>query len=122
TNGVNIQLWSAPNTIKGNDKVTAIEFNRTKIRKDKLQNTGISYQLKADMLLKAIGQKLDDSALEAVKIKRGKIIVDENYQTSTKGVYAGGDAINSGEDLTVQAVEDGKQAAIAIDAALRGEK
>jgi glutamate synthase (NADPH/NADH) small chain len=34
-------------------------------------------------------------------------------------VYAGGDCIRSGEDLTVQAVEDGKRAAICVDAALR---
>lgn len=38
-----------------------------------------------------------------------------------KGVFAGGDCIRSGEDLTVQAVEDGKQAAHAIDTYLKGD-
>jgi glutamate synthase (NADPH/NADH) small chain len=36
-----------------------------------------------------------------------------------KGVYAGGDCVE-GKDLTVQAVEDGKVTALAIDADLRG--
>jgi glutamate synthase (NADPH/NADH) small chain len=35
-------------------------------------------------------------------------------------VWAGGDCIASGTDLTVQSVQDGKLAAIAIDRALRG--
>ncbi|GER04539.1 hypothetical protein JCM17846_22210 [Iodidimonas nitroreducens] len=34
------------------------------------------------------------------------------------GIYAGGDCIQSGDDLTVQAVQDGKLAALAIDQAL----
>ena len=34
------------------------------------------------------------------------------------GVFAGGDCIKSGEDLTVQSVEDGKRAAESINRAL----
>ena len=34
------------------------------------------------------------------------------------GVWAGGDCVAGGEDLTVAAVEDGKQAALSIDRAL----
>jgi dihydropyrimidine dehydrogenase (NAD+) subunit PreT len=67
------------------------------------------------MVLKAIGQRLKLEDLNGLDVERGKIVVDENYQSSIAGVYAGGDAIKSGEDLTVQAVEDGKQAAHAID-------
>ncbi len=47
-------------------------------------------------------------------------MVDENYAASVIGVFAGGDCIESGDDLTVQAVQDGKQAAIAIDNYLSG--
>ncbi|MGJ8663594.1 MAG: FAD-dependent oxidoreductase, partial [Marinicella sp.] len=118
TNGVNIHLWAAPNSIKGQDYVKAIEFNKTKIKHNKLVNSGQSYQLKADMVLKAIGQKLNSADITALDTNRGKIVVNDQYETSVKGVFAGGDAINSGEDLTVQAVEDGKQAAHSIDAAL----
>ena len=51
----------------------------------------------------------------------GRIVVDEHGQTSLAGVWAGGDASGGGLDLSVQAVEDGKRAAAAIDAALRGQ-
>lgn len=118
TNGVNIHLWAAPNSIKGQGQVKAIEFNKTKIKHNKLVNSGQSYQIKADRVLKAIGQKLNSSDLADLETNRGKIVANDQYETSVSGVYAGGDAIKSGDDLTVQAVEDGKQAAHSIDAAL----
>jgi len=45
-------------------------------------------------------------------------VADAHGRTSLKGVYAGGDCVE-GKDLTVQAVEDGKVTALAIDADLR---
>jgi len=121
SNDIIIKTWSAPIKIKGKKKVKAVKFAQTKIKDKTLQMTNKSYQIKTDHLLKAIGQKLDNSSLATLKTDKGKITVDENYQTSSAGVFAGGDAIQSGEDLTVQAVEDGKQAAIAIDKYLNGE-
>jgi glutamate synthase (NADPH/NADH) small chain len=41
--------------------------------------------------------------------------VDEERKTSLAGVWAGGDCVYGGEDLTVSAVQDGKLAAISID-------
>jgi len=64
---------------------------------------------------------LSDAQFSKLDIERGKIVVSDDYQTSIKGVFAGGDCIASGEDLTVQAVEDGKQAAHAIDRYLSEE-
>jgi len=48
-----------------------------------------------------------------------RIVVNDDYQTSLPGVWAGGDCVDSKHDLTVQAVEDGKRAAASIDRALR---
>jgi len=121
-NGVNIKLWSAPKHIIADEHVAQIEFVKTKIEKGKLVETIFTYKLEADMVLKAIGQKLEIEDLKGIDIEGGKIVVDENYQSSIKGVYAGGDAIDCGEDLTVQAVEDGKQAAHAIDNMFNYEK
>ncbi len=114
-NGVNIKLWSTPTEIIGGEHVTSIRFNKTKIQDDQFKVTDQDFTLVADLILKAIGQKLEPSGLDGIPLERGKIIVDDQYQTSSKGIFAGGDAIASGEDLTVQAVEDGKQAAHAID-------
>ena len=41
-------------------------------------------------------------------------MIDENCKTSVENVWAGGDCVDKGEDLTVSAVEDGKRAAISI--------
>ena len=120
-NGVNIKLWSAPKHIIADEHIAQIEFAKTKSEQGQLIETNFTYTLEADMLLKAIGQNLELDDLTGLDIERGKIVVNENYQTSIKGVYAGGDAIDCGEDLTVQAVEDGKQAAHAIDSFLGGD-
>ncbi len=119
-NGVNVQLWAKPQSIKGDTHVKAIKFERTRMMNGKLAGTGDSFKVPADMILKAIGQQLSLEALSGLEIAGGKIAASADYSTSLKGVFAGGDCIRSGEDLTVQAVEDGKQAAHAIDAYLKG--
>ena len=50
----------------------------------------------------------------------GRIEVDPERRTSLKGVWAGGDCVAGGKDLTVAAVEDGKVAARDIHRALSG--
>jgi dihydropyrimidine dehydrogenase (NAD+) subunit PreT len=50
---------------------------------------------------------------------KGKIVVDGDFKTSMPKVWAGGDCVASGTDLTVQSVQDGKLAAHAIDRVLR---
>lgn len=114
-NGVVVRHWAKPTEISGNGRVESISFEHTELQDEKLVGNGKAFELKADMVLKAVGQKLDESKLGGLKTERGKIVVDSDYQTSLAGVFAGGDCVKSGEDLTVQAVEDGKQAAHAID-------
>lgn len=118
SNGVAMRHWSAPVAFKGNGVVASAEFARTRVANGKLDVSGQSYVLPCDMALIAIGQELDERHLSGLAVERGKIVVDADYRTSLPGVYAGGDCIKPGEDLTVQAVEDGKRAAIAVDAAL----
>ena len=71
------------------------------------------------MVFKAIGQRvLWDSMGDAANIlalENGRINVDEERKTSLPDVWAGGDCIAGGEDLTVAAVQDGKLAAMSID-------
>ncbi len=118
-NDIAIHLWSKPIILHGKNSITAITFEHTAIKDGKLTGTGEAYILDCDMLLKAIGQKLAGTGLQDLATKDGKLVISENYQTSNKKIFAGGDCVLSGEDLTVQAVEDGKQAAIAMDIWLR---
>jgi len=121
TNGVNVRLWSSPKEVKGNGRAESMVFERTSLVNGGVAGTGDSYELPADMVLKAIGQKLDSVTIEGLDIVGGKVKVSETFETSLQGVFAGGDCVASGEDLTVQAVEDGKQAAHAIDAYLKAK-
>ncbi len=127
TNGVTIRHWARPVRLLAHDStLTAVEFECTKLDGDgRLSGTGEHYTLRADMLFKAIGQVLVTAPFEAegarvLDLRDGRIAVDAQRRTSIPGVWAGGDCVAGGRDLTVVAVEDGKQAAISIDAFLRG--
>jgi glutamate synthase (NADPH/NADH) small chain len=124
TSGVTIHHWAAPVGLIGADSVTGIEMEKTELGKDgKLKATGETFVLDADVVFKAIGQKLDDdklgNELDGLAQERGKIVVDDSHATSLANVWAGGDCIVGGDDLTVSAVQHGKVAAIAIDRSLR---
>ncbi len=118
TNGVNVTFWAKPVSVNGSGRVESVSFERTRLEGGKLTGTGETFDVAADLVLKAIGQKLKPSGLDALESAGGKIVVGEDYQTSMPGVFAGGDCIASGEDLTVQAVDDGQKAAAAISALL----
>jgi glutamate synthase (NADPH/NADH) small chain len=118
TNGVQVKHWLTPIRLQSeNGHVSGIEFECTDLDQEgKLCATGEFRNMEADIVFKAIGQTLVntlDPADEMPETEAGKIKVNAEYETSLVGVWAGGDCIHSGEDLTVQAVEDGKQAAIA---------
>ena len=121
SSGVVVRDWLAPKKIKGaGGKVTAIEFVRTKLdAKGKLIETKETVTIPCDMVLKAVGQTMIEETLAGLELKGGKIVVNKSYATSLKGIFAGGDCVKSGEDLTVQAVQDGKLAAHAIDKFLK---
>jgi dihydropyrimidine dehydrogenase (NAD+) subunit PreT len=52
---------------------------------------------------------------EYIEFEKGRIKVDDERRTSVANVWAGGDCVAGGKDLTVVAVEDGKIAASSID-------
>ncbi len=113
TNGVGIRLWAAPSRILGKDgKVTGVEFEY----QDARGGTGERFTLPADQVFKAIGQKFLPACIgkAGVTLKGGRIGVDAERRTGVAGIWAGGDCVDGGEDLTVAAVEDGKLAAESI--------
>ncbi|KAK47127.1 NAD(P)-dependent oxidoreductase [Caballeronia sp. LZ029] len=110
TNGVSIVTHAKPVRLIGADgRVTGVEFERDTER----------FVIDADMVLKAIGQTLVPIGIDRalLTLDGGRIVTDENRQTTLAKVWAGGDcATHEGLDLTVQAVQDGKLAAASIDA------
>jgi dihydropyrimidine dehydrogenase (NAD+) subunit PreT len=115
TNGVVIKHWLSPLAILGEECAQLIEFERMHFVDGVFTGSGDKLSINADRVYKAVGQILVSSDLAGLKIEHGKITVDADGLTSVTGVYAGGDCIQSGEDLTVQAVADGKKSALAIN-------
>ena len=75
-----------------------------------------------DAVMLAIGELPDDpaAALGVATGERGVAIDPKTLQTTTPGVFSGGDATGR-KRLTVRAVADGRAAAAAIDRCVRGE-
>jgi glutamate synthase (NADPH/NADH) small chain len=125
TNGVRIKHWARPVKLNGADgALRGVEFEYTRLDgQGRLAGTGEHFTLAADMVFKAIGQVLMNDSLdghaELLDTQSGRIAVDAERRTSLPGVWAGGDCVAGGQDLTVAAVEDGKLAAQSIDRALR---
>ncbi|RDC72449.1 NAD(P)-dependent oxidoreductase [Rhodovulum sp. 12E13] len=117
--GVRIVTGAAPLRIIGGDHLEAVEFAYTEEGPDGLTPTGETFRLKADQVFKAIGQHLA-GAPEDVHIEAGKIAVTGPGRTTRLGVWAGGDCATGGDDLTVTAVAEGRDAAEDIHATLVG--
>lgn len=133
THGVTIHHWLAPLEIVAHpadgatsannastSHVAAVRFARQAMVNGQLVATGETQTLPADQVFKAIGQRLGNPLLAqaGLRLDGDRIATDSVGQTSLKGVWAGGDCRAGGPDLTVEAVEHGKQSARAIHAAL----
>ena len=119
-NGVALRTWAAPKQVLAEGgKVTGVEFAVTAEQEDgKLVETGERFTVEADLVLKAIGQTFSAAEVPEIELKSGRIATDAAGRTGHPKVWAGGDCRFGGRDLTVEAVEHGKQAAISIDAFL----
>ncbi|WP_044564724.1 NAD(P)-dependent oxidoreductase [Azospirillum sp. B4] len=120
TQGVVLRTWLAPREILDiGGAVSGVTLERMALEAGRLVGTGESVTIRCDVVLKAVGQKMAPGGLDGLALASGRIQVDATLATSLPGVYAGGDCVKSGEDLTVQSVADGKAAAFAIDAYLK---
>jgi dihydropyrimidine dehydrogenase (NAD+) subunit PreT len=120
--GCNIIWLAAPKEVLGeNGKVTAIVCSKMELGEPDASgrrspvDTGETFTLEVDMVIKAAGQMPFESLVKKYSIdnKSGKIIIHENTATSIPGVFAGGDAVNGGKEV-VDAVQAGKDGAKGI--------
>ena len=122
TDGVLIRHWLKPvRLVSEGGKLSAVELEYTREDGGKLVGTGETMTLPCDQLFTAIGQAFIPADIAGVPLvqEKGRLTVDAERRTSVPGIWAGGDCIANGKDLTVAAVEDGKQAALSIDRALK---
>lgn len=107
----------------GNQKVEKIECIKTKLIKKEgevrevpvnIENS--NFFMDMDYVIMAIGSKTEKKVVDTLGVelsKWGYIQTDENYMTSKKGVFAGGDLIG-GKATVAWAAKSGREAAKAI--------
>ena len=129
--GISFHPQRGPKRFAGKEgKVTAVEFIGVKRtydengRFDPQYDTSVSEMFEVDSVVLAIGQRTDLSFLQpedGVDITAGGLISVRHgtLATSAPGVFAGGD-VAFGPRNIIDAVANGKTAALSIDAYLRG--
>ncbi|MGF1621564.1 MAG: NAD(P)-dependent oxidoreductase [Rhodomicrobiaceae bacterium] len=113
TRGVTIRTEMKPKQMLTADgRVTGMAFD----------HKGETVVIECDQIFKAIGQTLDGAGLNGsapmIELSGGRIRVDEEGRTSLAKVWAGGDCVAAGDDLTVTATAQGRDAAESIHKAL----
>jgi dihydropyrimidine dehydrogenase (NAD+) subunit PreT len=117
--GVMIRHWLQPKRVIAKEgRVAGIEVEYTEMQDGRLVGTGETGILAADQIFKAIGQTFEASGLGSLSLDGGRIAVDAEGRTSIASVWAGGDCVKAGEDLTVTSVAQGRDAAESINRAL----
>lgn len=114
-----------------NDFVTAMECIRYELgepdesgRRSPVPVKGSEFVMDIDSVIVAIGNEsnplIASTTPEIAVDKRGRIKVDENNETSMRGVFAGGDIV-LGAATVILAMGEGRNAAAAVNARLAGE-
>ncbi|EBA14405.1 pyridine nucleotide-disulphide oxidoreductase family protein [Roseobacter sp. SK209-2-6] len=117
--GVKLMFNVMPKAVHGNGAAAEIELEYTEVSEGKVSGTGEVTRVAADQVFKAIGQALEGQPA-CLELEGRKIKVSESGRTSMAGVWAGGDCASGGEDLTVTAVAEGRDAAMDIHSSLMG--
>jgi NADH-quinone oxidoreductase subunit F len=127
--GVKIEFLVAPSSIASkNGKVELVSI-RMKLgavdasgrpRPEPIE--GSEFALSFDTVIAAVGQRPDIPAQFNINLSRGNTVeVDpDSLATSREGVFAGGDA-KRGPASVIEAIADGRQAAVSIDKYLGGK-
>lgn len=130
--GVDFTFFASPKEVVLNDDGLAVgvEVIKTKLgakdesgRQRMEEVKGSEFRVKADVVIMSLGFDTEVPAFLAENgietNKWGEIIIDEEtHETTTSGIYAGGDCYR-GADLVVTAAFDGREAARAISKALK---
>jgi NADPH-dependent glutamate synthase beta subunit-like oxidoreductase/2,4-dienoyl-CoA reductase-like NADH-dependent reductase (Old Yellow Enzyme family) len=129
--GVHFLILTQPvDYVVEDGKLTGVKVVRTRLgapdasgRRTPAPMAGSEHVLAADLVVEAIGQRLDpevEQALTGVRLTDSGLVWTQpgTPETSRPGVFAAGDIVNGGTTV-VQAVAEGSRAARAADAWLR---
>ncbi|MDA8750998.1 NAD(P)-dependent oxidoreductase [Planktomarina temperata] len=118
SHGVKLLFNVQPVTLETLEPSAALVLEYTATKDGRLTGTGETMQISADQVFSAIGQTLATDG--GLALDGRKISVTGAGRTSRDRVWAGGDCASGGDDLTVTAVAEGRDAAMDIYATLMG--
>ena len=116
--GVKLLFNVRPKKVEAEGTSVVLEVEYTATKDGKLTGTGETLRIAADQVFVAIGQTLATDG--GLTLEGRKIAVTGAGRTSREGVWAGGDCASGGDDLTVTAVAEGRDAAMDIHVTLMG--
>jgi glutamate synthase (NADPH/NADH) small chain len=128
--GVRFDFLAAPVRLFGGDKGVLREMECIRMqlgepdesgRPSPVPMPGSEFRMPVDTVVMAIGQSPNPTVQRATPqllTKRGKVVIDEQGQTSMPNVFAGGDVVRGGSTV-ILAMRDGRAAAAAIHRALQ---
>jgi NADH-quinone oxidoreductase subunit F len=128
--GIEIRQLMAPVAFVGKKTVSGVRCVRMELRgfdgtgrRRPRPVEGLEFVISADTVITAISQHSDLPFVSKEEVELtnwGTLVADPmSLMTSLRGVFAGGDCVR-GPDVVIQAIADGKQAAISIDRYLGG--
>ncbi len=120
--GVKGLFNASPIEIIGNGTIKAVKFIKTEEKDGKLTNiAGSEFTIECDWVIKATGQSKQVTFLSLIDglnlDNKGRILVNEGFQTTNSKYYASGDNVSGGQEV-VNAVANGKIAAKTISSNL----
>lgn len=129
--GVEFVCCANPVRILGDQVMTGVECLRMEMcaldasgRPEPALKEGSEFTIDADIFIAAIGQGPNPLLISEIpglkRGKRGNVIVDDDFRTSQRKVYAGGD-VATGAATVILAMGAAKSAAQAIDRMFRQE-
>ena len=128
--GVKFKFLDAPDEILGKDgRVTGMRLQVMELgepdergRRKPVPVPGKFEEIALDSVIAAIGQRNDPEGFDMLpQTQKGTIAADEaTFVTSLQGVFACGDTVNKGAGIAIGAIAQANEAALAVDAYLRG--
>ena len=122
--GVEFLFLTSPTSLKGKDKVSEVELIRNELvpskpgeRKSFIQLSGTEFRFPADFVVFALSKERDECFVDI--LSKNDFTIDPNtLQVGKSKCFVGGDLVNGGKTV-VEAVADGKKAAISIEKYLK---
>ncbi|MFV0387277.1 MAG: NAD(P)-dependent oxidoreductase [Pyrinomonadaceae bacterium] len=114
--GVEFVWQTTPIEVIGESSVEALKCRRT-------DGSEEDFEFQCQMVIKAIGQQKRFNFFETIGVEldeNGRVLVNENMETSIAGVFAAGDCVNGGGEA-VEAAQAGKRAASGIHRLMFGK-